>query len=96
VKSLKIKPSILVNNAAQGQYGEFSETDINRELEIINLNIASVVILTKLFLKDMLQRGDGGILNVSSVASPFRDLCNQFIMQAKLLSNRLLQPSVMK
>ncbi len=69
VKSLKIKPSILVNNAAQGQYGEFSETDINRELEIINLNIASVVILTKLFLKDMLQRGDGGILNVSSVAS---------------------------
>lgn len=69
VKFLKIKPSILVNNAAQGQYGEFSETDINRELEIINLNIASVVILTKLFLKDMLQRGDGGILNVSSIAS---------------------------
>lgn len=69
VKALKINPYILVNNAAQGQYGEFSDTDITRELEIINLNIASVVVLTKLFLKDMLHRRKGGILNVSSVAS---------------------------
>src|SRR6187200_3432676 len=60
---------ILVNNAGQGQYGEFSETDIDRELDIIQLNISTVVALTKLFLKDMLQRGEGKILNVSSVAS---------------------------
>jgi hypothetical protein len=60
---------ILVNNAGQGQYGQFAETDIYRELDIIQLNISSVVVLTKLFLQDMLDRGDGRILNLSSIAS---------------------------
>lgn len=66
-KGLKI--SVLVNNAGQGQYGEFENTDIHRELQIIQLNIASLVVLTKLFLRDMLQQGEGRILNLSSVAS---------------------------
>ena len=39
---------ILVNNAGQGQYGEFAETNIYRELAIIQLNISSLVVLTKL------------------------------------------------
>ena len=69
VITMGIQPDVLVNNAGQGQYGEFSQTDIYRELDIIQLNISSVVALTKLFLKDMLERGDGKILNVSSVAS---------------------------
>src|ERR1700744_3116736 len=43
---------ILVNDAGQGQYGEFIDTDIHRELSIIQLNICSLVVLTKLFLKD--------------------------------------------
>ena len=60
---------ILVNNAGQGQYGEFSETNIYRELSIIQLNISSLVVLTKLFLQDMLKKGRGRILNLSSVAS---------------------------
>jgi len=60
---------ILVNNAGQGQYGEFSETNINRELAIIQLNISSLVVLTKLFLQDMLKKGRGKILNLSSVTS---------------------------
>src|SRR5678815_5541993 len=60
---------ILVNNAGQGQYGEFSETNIYRELSIIQLNISSLVVLTKLFLQDMLKKGKGRILNLSSVAS---------------------------
>lgn len=64
-----IRIDILVNNAGQGQYGLFSNTDIHRELAIIQLNIASVVVLTKLFLLDMLKRGEGKILNVSSIAS---------------------------
>lgn len=64
-----IQVDVLVNNAGQGQYGEFKDTDIDRELEIIQLNISSVVVLTKLFLKEMLERGSGKILNVSSVAS---------------------------
>jgi uncharacterized protein len=60
---------ILVNNAGQGQYGEFSETNIYRELSIIQLNISSLVVLTKLFLQDMIKKGRGRILNLSSIAS---------------------------
>jgi short-subunit dehydrogenase len=59
----------LVNNAGQGIYGLFEDTDIRRELAIIQLNIASLTILTKLFLQDMLERGEGRILNLSSIAS---------------------------
>jgi len=64
-----IRIDVLVNNAGQGVYGEFEETDIDRELDIINLNIASLVVLTKLFLKDMTSRNSGKILNLASVAS---------------------------
>lgn len=64
-----IQVDILVNNAGQGEYGEFKDTDIRRELDIIHLNISSLVVLTKLFLQDMLLRGSGRILNLSSVAS---------------------------
>jgi len=60
---------ILVNNAGQGQYGEFSETNIYRELSIIQLNISSLVVLTKLFLQDMIKKGNGKIMNLSSVTS---------------------------
>lgn len=60
---------VLVNNAGQGVYGEFEETDIDRELDIINLNISSLVVLTKLFLKDMTARNSGKILNTASIAS---------------------------
>jgi uncharacterized protein len=60
---------VLVNNAGQGQYGEFSDTNIYRELSIIQLNISSLVVLTKLFLQDMLKKGKGKILNLSSIAS---------------------------
>jgi short-subunit dehydrogenase len=69
VRDRGIDVEILVNDAGQGQYGEFKDTDIHRELRIINLNICSVVVLTKLFLRDMIERGGGRILNVSSIAS---------------------------
>ena len=61
--------NILVNNAGQGQYGEFAETNIYRELSIIQLNISSLVVLTKLFLQDMIKKGDGKIMNLSAVSS---------------------------
>jgi short-subunit dehydrogenase len=61
--------NVLVNDAGQGQYGEFKNTDIHRELRIIQLNISSLVVLTKLFLRDMVKRGEGKILNLSSIAS---------------------------
>jgi short-subunit dehydrogenase len=69
VLSRNVQVDVLVNDAGQGQYGEFAETDIRRELSIIQLNIASLVVLTKHFLQDMLARGEGKILNLSSIAS---------------------------
>ena len=64
-----IQIDVLVNDAGQGHYGEFVDTDIHRELSIIQLNISSLVVLTKLFLQDMVKRGEGKILNLSSIAS---------------------------
>lgn len=69
IQSRGITINVLVNDAGQGQYGEFTETDINRELDIIQLNISSLVVLTKLYLKDMVARNEGKILNVASIAS---------------------------
>lgn len=59
----------MVSNAGQGQYGEFADTEIKRLLDIINPNISSLVTLSNLFLQDMIDRGEGKILNLSSVAS---------------------------
>jgi uncharacterized protein len=60
---------ILVNNAGQGLYGLFKDTDVSKELEIINLNVCSAVILTKHFIKKMIERKSGKVLNLASVAS---------------------------
>ncbi|AZA59425.1 SDR family oxidoreductase [Chryseobacterium shandongense] len=64
-----ISPSILVNDAGQGVYGKFQDTDLHREVDIVNLNIVSVLILTKMFLKDRLPKESGKILNLASIAS---------------------------
>ncbi len=69
VKEKNLHVEILINNAGQGVYGLFEDTDLRRELAIINLNISSLVVLTKLFLKDMLQQDSGRIMNLSSIAS---------------------------
>ena len=51
--ALGVDIEVLVNDAGQGLYGEFKDTDIRRELDIINLNISSLVILTKYFIKKL-------------------------------------------
>jgi short-subunit dehydrogenase len=58
-----------VNDAGQGVYGKFAETDLDRELAIIQLNINALVVLTKLFLRDMLARNEGRILQLASMVS---------------------------
>ncbi|MEX2592284.1 MAG: SDR family oxidoreductase [Anditalea sp.] len=68
VKAKGIHVDVLVNNAGQGEYGKFINTDIKRELDIIQLNIGAYVILTKCFLKDMVARNEGNILNLGSIA----------------------------
>ncbi len=59
---------ILINNAGFGLFGMFSKTDLNRELEMIDLNIKTYHILTKLFLIDFMKKDSGYILNVCSSA----------------------------
>jgi short-subunit dehydrogenase len=68
VKQKDIQIDVLVNDAGQGLYGEFVETDINRELDIIQLNIGAYVVLTKYYLREMVARNEGKILNVASIA----------------------------
>lgn len=59
---------ILINNAGFGLFGEFSQTDLDRELKMINLNVVAYHILTKLFLQDFIKKDKGYILNVCSSA----------------------------
>src|SRR6201996_8693894 len=59
---------VLVNDAGQGVYGLFQDNELERELDIIHLNVCATVILTKHFLKEMVARGEGRILNLGSVA----------------------------
>ena len=59
---------VLVNNAGFGLCGSFGELPLRRQLDMIQVNIASLVELTGLFLQGMIQRGHGGVLNVGSVA----------------------------
>lgn len=60
---------ILVNNAGRGLFGPFDETDLNIELEMLEVNIVALHTLTKLFLPKMKARGRGHILNVASSAA---------------------------
>lgn len=66
VKSKNI--DILINNAGFGLFGEFHETDLDKELNMIDLNIRAVHYLTKMFLKDFIDKDSGYILNVASSA----------------------------
>ena len=59
---------ILVNNAGFGVFGEFAETDLDREMELIDVNIRAFHILFKLFLRDFRRRDCGYILNSASAA----------------------------
>ncbi len=58
----------LINNAGFGTFGAFTETSLETELELIDVNIRSLHILTKLFLRDFVKRDAGIILNVGSIA----------------------------
>lgn len=69
VLTAKENIDILINNAGFGSFGYFTETDLNKELSMIDTNIKAVHILTKAFLKDMEKRNSGYILNVSSSAA---------------------------
>jgi len=60
---------LLINNAGFGSMGDFSQLDLARELNMIDLNIKSLVELTYKFLVPMRQRKQGAIINVASTAA---------------------------
>lgn len=67
VKDEKI--DILVNCAGFGLFGAFEKTDLNRELQMLDVDIRALHILTKLFYRDFKRRDSGYILNVASSAA---------------------------
>ncbi len=60
---------ILINNAGFGLRGRYDQTDWQAESRLIQVNISALAHLTKLFARDMVQRGSGRILNVGSTAA---------------------------
>jgi uncharacterized protein len=74
-KERRIVVDILINNAGQGEWGKFAATDLDRDINLVELNITSVLSLTKLYLEDMLKVGEGKILflasSVSKAPSPY-------------------------
>lgn len=60
---------VLVNNAGVGTYGFIDDIDISKEVQMVQLNVLATYQLTRLFLKDMVKRDSGKILNISSVSA---------------------------
>lgn len=64
-----IKINILINNAGFGVFGYFHEANWEKQLELLRLTIETNTHLLRIFLKDMLERNSGKILNVTSIAA---------------------------
>jgi short-subunit dehydrogenase len=71
LQSKNIIVGVLVNDAGQGQHGNFLEYEVARDVDMIQLNITSLVCLTKLFLPDMVARNEGRILQVASLLGKY-------------------------
>ncbi|WPP50325.1 SDR family NAD(P)-dependent oxidoreductase [Catalinimonas niigatensis] len=69
VKGKNLTVDVLINNAGFGSHGLFVETAMEREQKIMHLNMISLVELTKLFLKEMVSRNDGKILQLGSTVA---------------------------
>jgi hypothetical protein len=69
IQQKMITVDVLVNNAGFADYAYFVESDLNKQLQMMQLNIVTLTHLTRLFLPGMNQRGYGRILNVSSTAA---------------------------
>ena len=69
VKETGITIEYLVNNAGQGEWGRFFRTDLDRDIDIVQLNIVALISLTKYFLQEMVSRNSGRILQLASAFS---------------------------
>jgi len=82
VQTRGIDVDILINNAGFNVYGHFVQTNLDDQIRMIQVNVVAVVALTKLFVRDMIRRKSGRILNLGSTGSfatactrPARPLC---------------------
>ncbi|CAN7219263.1 SDR family NAD(P)-dependent oxidoreductase [Rossellomorea sp. LjRoot5] len=69
IKAQGIRVDILINNAGFGLFGEFEETELSKELDMIQVNITALTELSKYIGKEMVSRKNGRILNVASTAA---------------------------
>ncbi len=69
LKAKDIQIDVLVNNAGVGDFGFFHEANLERQLQMVDLNVRSLTELTYLFGKLMVARKDGKIMNVASTAA---------------------------
>lgn len=69
IKEKGLNVDVLVNNAGFGLLGEFHKLDLERQMDMIQLNVSALTELTHYVLQDMKQRGSGKILNVASTAA---------------------------
>ena len=68
IKEKEKNIDLVINNAGFGLFGEFTKTDLDTEINMIQTNVIGVQILTKLFMQDMVEKDKGTILNVASIA----------------------------
>jgi uncharacterized protein len=69
ISAASMPVDVLVNNAGFPVFGLFSETDLDNELEMLQVNVVALTHLTKLFLRGMIERQNGRILNLASTAA---------------------------
>ena len=69
LKKLGVTVDVLINNAGFGLFGKFYETDWHLESNMIRLHVLFLTHITKIYLKEMVSRGQGKILNISSIAA---------------------------
>lgn len=69
IKEKGLNVDVLVNNAGFGLLGQFSKLDVDRQVNMVQLNVSVLTELTHYVLQEMLQRNSGKILNVASLAA---------------------------
>ena len=69
IKLQNLHVDLLINNAGYGRWGTFHEVEMEDYTDMIQLNITSLSELSHLFIPDMISKGEGGVINVGSVAS---------------------------
>ncbi|MDD4994064.1 MAG: SDR family oxidoreductase [Paludibacter sp.] len=88
LQSKKIRVDYLINNAGFGDFGVFAECNLEKQLEMINLNVSALTYLTRMFLPDMIENKFGRVLNVASTAAfqPGPTMSVYFATKAYVLS----------